>query len=778
MSFRNKILFINATLFLLFAGFFIYGSIQFVKGSYNNQLSSIKSEIIGQNQKLLETFVQSQNALLEEKSDFILEEVKYLSLSFEATCVKGYPVLEMIGESLKCVNLIATDYIKSIAFIDSAKNIEITIQNNGTTSIEQYLPNHSKLWSSNEAFKYKIIKDRSVNKFYILQPMQNYPEVLLKFELDLDVFGKSLSFDGLESARYRFLLIDEDGNFIASNWAQSFDYFRHSNILVSGHNIPLKDYILSEHANFFTVRSSNNENFNIIHQKNKAMGWRMLLITPESYLQSSFVSTRELLLSSDNRLVEKIVLSSFALFALFLVLIYLTVVKTFRPVNELINQANYLKEQDFNSAIRVVNHNGDEIEVLSQAYSDAGKRIKRLVEGLEGEVKLRTEQYEKEAQKALDATKKKSTLLSNVSHEIRTPLNAIIGYLHMLKKDKCGAECNHELEGITTASHTILDIVNDLLDFERLDSLNYTLYPKHVPVYKIIRDVEKTFLPLAVQKHIKLSVAKNGVTSAHQLFIDELRFQQALSNIISNAIKFTDVGEIEVTVSTDTIQGQRMVIFAVRDTGRGIDKKDIETIFNSFEQVNQEDKQFGFGLGLAITKAIINLMNGYLVVESELGKGSVFKICLPIHVLTHNALLVDDEKEKENINTEKTDEVSFAGVRALVVDDVEFNREILQYHLNEQGIECDTAVDGVDALQKLENASFDVILTDVSMPNMGGIEFAKRSRSVVKNVPVIAVTARATVQEEEKMRHYFDSYITKPINEMELITALSITLHK
>ena len=117
-------------------------------------------------------------------------------------------------------------------------------------------------------------------------------------------------------------------------------------------------------------------------------------------------------------------------------------------------------------------------------------------------------------------------------------------------------------------------------------------------------------------------------------------------------------------------------------------------------------------------------------------------------------------------------------IKALVVDDVEFNREILQYHLNLLGIECITAIDGVDALNKLESNVVDVVLTDVSMPNMGGVELANRTKIMDPTLPIIAVTARATVQEEEKMSHHFNNYITKPVNEVDLMTALSLTLHK
>ncbi|MFV8458806.1 ATP-binding protein, partial [Vibrio owensii] len=486
------------------------------------------------------------------------------------------------------------------------------------------------------------------------------------------------------------------------------------------------------------------------------------------------------LLSSDNRLVEKILFSSLVLFIVFVALSYVTVIKTFRPINELIKQANFLKEQDFNSAMSVVYNNGDEIEVLSRAYSEAGKTIQLFVEGLEREVKLRTEQYEKAAQEALDATEKKSTLLSNVSHEIRTPLNAIIGYVHMLKKDRCGDGCKHELDGIASASKTILDIVNDLLDFERLDSVNYTLRPKYVSISKLTKDIERTFVPLATQKKLVFNVVTTSIGGSDRLFVDELRFQQAISNIVSNAIKFTDNGEINVSIGIDVFQGNRMIVFAVRDTGRGIRQEDLGSIFNSFEQANQADKQFGFGLGLAITKAIVNMMDGTLLVESDLTKGSTFKIGLPFNLLTCD----DQETSLQEIGGGLTssssvsqDESNFQGIKALVVDDVEFNREILQYHLKEQGIECITAVDGIDALQKLKYHSFDVILTDVSMPRMDGVELVQESKALFPAIPVIAVTARATVQEEDKMSHHFDNYITKPINVVELMTALSLTLH-
>ncbi|WP_038880850.1 ATP-binding protein [Vibrio jasicida] len=774
MSFRNKIILINTVVFLIFVGSFIYISINLVKNNYDSQLDSIKSGIIGQNTKLVETFVKSQDALLEDQSNFITEEIKYLTLVFESSCMEGYPELNSIESNLSCINSVATDYIKNISVVDMNNNIEVSLTGDQSSLIAEYIAEHTRLWNSEKALKFKIVENENVVNFYVLQPIEKHPNHFIKFELDLDIFSKSLSFDSLDAYNYRFLLVDDKGYVVTSNVDKKILNLLSSSNFEGGNDSTLKNYILNQSSGFFSIDSGDGM-YNVIHRKNKAMNWQIILVTPESHLHSSYVSTRDLLLSSDNLLVEKIVLVASFLFFLFLFLIYITVSKTFKPVKKLINQADYLKSRDFKNAMKVLCHNGDEIELLSRAYSEAGGTIKLLIEDLEEKVRIRTEQYELAAQEALIATKNKSTLLSNVSHEIRTPLNAIIGYTHILRKEKFISKYEHELEGITTASIMILDIVNDLLDFERLDSVNYTLNKKKVDLGIILRDIERTFIPLAHQKDLEFDVCLNGIDNENQLFIDHLRFQQALANIISNAIKFTDIGRILLEVRLDMVDGKEMVVFSVSDTGRGIKKEYIKSIFNSFEQLNQEDKQFGFGLGLAITKALIGLMEGELIVESEFGKGSVFRVCLPIEIMTPSNI------NSEKASTPRDIDISppthdLIGLKALVVDDVEFNREILQYHLSEQGVECICAIDGFDALAALTLTSFDVILTDVSMPNMGGIELANRVKADYPGVPIIAVTARATIQDEEKMSHHFNSYITKPIDQSELIRTLLLTL--
>ncbi|MHC0041867.1 ATP-binding protein [Vibrio campbellii] len=770
MSYRNKLVLINASVFLLFVGLSVCFSVQLVKGSYDEKIEMIKSEIIGKNTKLTETFLHSQEALLEEKAQHILQEIKYLSLVFESKCIQGYPRLSSMSESLDCINKTSTDYIEGVSFVDLKSNIEITKSTDNKTVISSYVSKNTTAWGNENSLKAKIVKNGIVRDFYILYPISKHSKMKLKFKIDLDVFSRSLTKNKFNHGFYKFLLVDRDGNFITSTLTKDFKKLLNSKG-ISGEET-LRDYILSRKLKMLTI-NYDDENYNLIQLRNDVLDWSIILISPESYIRSSYVSTRDLLLSFDESLVKNITVLSLFLFVLFLGLIYFTVIKSFRPVNKLIKQANYLKDQDFIRAMDVISHGGDEIEMLSQAYSNAGRTIKQLVEGLENEVKVRTEQYEAAAQKALVANQKKSVLLSNVSHEIRTPLNAIVGYSDILRKHDSIGEFIHELDGISTASTTILDIVNDLLDFERLDSINYTLHPKYVSIGKISKEIERTFLPLAKAKDISLSIKKYDFDCYDQLYIDELRFKQAISNVISNAIKFTDVGKVEIIISKTKIINDEMLCFEVRDTGRGILKKNIDSIFNSFEQVNQEDMQFGFGLGLAITKAIIDLMKGKIIVESEIGKGSSFKLGLPISVLSRNENLPEDN----NAISYEIDNLieHFEGKWALVVDDVEFNREVLGHHLSEIGVQFKSAVDGVDALNILETERFDVILTDVSMPNMDGVELAKQCKQKYANLPIIAVTARATVQEEEMMSHYFDNYITKPIDKTMLVTALSLT---
>ncbi|MGR5446948.1 ATP-binding response regulator [Vibrio jasicida] len=769
LSLKNKVILLNATIFLAFLALIIFVAIRLVSTSYDSQFEGVKNSVIKQNRKLIEAFVEGQDVLLDVEADLILEKVESSTKSFKYGCGQKSSTKNDYY-NLKCITDVPNEYLKSVAYVNLDANKEVRLDHNG---FKEYLYDNSKidLWLYKKYIMSKHVNDQTVDKFFLYNKVDGFERKYLKFELDLEYFARSLSFENMDQRyQYQYMIIDKKGVLIASNLKQNANGFLRSFHLNGTERKTLKEYVLLNKSGFYTVNTGSNV-YNIIFKKNVKTEWKIILVFPESLIRSNYLSITDFLEHSDNLLLEKLSAVTTILFLIVLGVSSIFVNKSFKPMRKLIKQADYLKDQEFVKAIRVIRHGGDEIEQLSQAYSQAGEKIKIMIDSLESEVKVRSEQYEIAAAEALDANKNKSVLLSNVSHEIRTPLNAIIGYSHMLSKQKIELDSHHFIKGIATASNTILNIVDDLLDFERLDSVNYTLEPKKVCLMTILEHLRKTFHPLAEDKGIYLNIITEDIKHTQYLFVDELRLNQALSNIISNAIKFTNKGLVEVSVGTEMIEETNMLTFSVRDTGKGIKAEHLDTIFNSFEQVNQEDKQFGFGLGLAITKAIVTLMNGKIVVESEYGGGSLFKLCLPLNVLLDK----NEQVKIEQLSTMPVDDKQnrFHGVKALVVDDVEFNREILQHHLNELGIECSEAEDGVEALELLKSAQFQVILTDISMPRMGGVELAVACHSIEPNLPVIAVTARATVQEEEAMAHHFNSYITKPIEQDKVLMALA-----
>ncbi|RYU68515.1 hybrid sensor histidine kinase/response regulator [Aliivibrio finisterrensis] len=761
----------NAAILVLFVVLLTYSAFQIVQVTSKNQFYAIKESITDYNKQLLLTFVKAQNLSLNKEVELITEEVRHMSLDFAHDIVNLTKTNSLRNKQLIYINKNLKPVIQNVSFIDMVNHIETRIVKDNLTSFKNNV-NVNKLFRYQNFYIGKEINGDNIEKFSMYIETEHWPNALLKVDLNLDYFEKSLTFENMiDELQYRYFLVDDKGKLIASNLKQ--DVYTLMNYSSSnGGSQSVENYIMSNNRGVFSV-TADNEVYNITFLKNKKTGWRLNLVTPESVVRSSYATTKELLLSADSLLFEKLSISTVVLLLLFLVINSFAINRLISPISKLMDQARSLKEKDFIKATSLVHNKGDEIEQLSKAYCEAGEQIKVLVEGLEHKVEERTKLYEVATKEAREANDQKSILLSNVSHEIRTPLNAIIGYTHILNKTNTVEMDKHYLSGISTASHTILGIVNDLLDLERIQASNYTLHPKMVVLNKLLHDIEMTFLPLASNKQLSLTINTVDIEDSSKLYIDELRFKQALSNIVFNAIKFTGEGQIDLTVSPEIYEGNNQLTFSIKDTGVGIPQHKLRSIFNDFEQVNEEDKQFGFGLGLAITRTIVNLMGGQITVTSEVGKGTEFKVRLPTEYLYLNYAEVDSGVVRGDcILTEP----SYTKKRALIVDDVEFNREILQYHLEQYGFECVQASDGEEALNITENQPFDIVLTDISMPKMDGVEFAKRLKNRQHDLPIIAVTARATVKEESRMSHYFDFYLTKPIDENDLSNALKRAL--
>ncbi|MCY9863804.1 ATP-binding protein [Vibrio coralliirubri] len=768
MSFKNKIIFTNAAILILFVALLTYSAKEIVQVSSQNQFQKIKESIIGNNKKILFTFVKAQSVSLDKEVELITQEIEHIAIDFAHDFAYGSvdkPKDEVLrNEQLVYFRKRLKPYIKNLSFIDVVHSEEVSVVDNELVKHPISI-DLSRMIHHKDFYIEKEKENKHITKFSIYIRPQHWDNALLKFDIDLEYFSRSLTFkDMIDEFKYRYFLIDDSGELIASNLQQNVDQLMSANVFDEQVQKSVENHIMSHDLGSFAV-SGQEGIFNVTFVKNRQTGWRLILVTPEHVIRSSYATTKELVLSGDNSFIKHLILAYIVLLVLFLVINFLVVNNMLIPISKLIAQVKYLKLRDFDNATHIVYSNGDEIEQLSKAFSEAGIQIKNLIEGLEYEVDERTKQYEVAAQEASEANKHKTVLLSNVSHEIRTPLNAIIGYTYMLTHNKHFNAFKHELNGISSASNTILGIVNDLLDFERIKAASYSLNPKCLSVMSLMSEIEDTFLPLSKPKQLSLDMICN-IDASTTLMIDELRIKQAISNLVSNAIKFTNKGGVTIEVSTD---GKAFNI-SVSDTGVGIPKDKLEAVFTGFEQVNHEDQQFGFGLGLAITKTIIELMNGTLRVESEIGVGSTFVIALPAPEIMNVFECSNGVVEQINNVGQGLD---CKNKKVLIVDDVEFNREILEFHLNALGCECMTANDGLEALALASEHEFDVVLTDISMPVMDGIELASELEKRKPSLPIIAVTARATVQEESKMNQYFTSYLTKPLN----LNDLKLKLH-
>lgn len=370
-------------------------------------------------------------------------------------------------------------------------------------------------------------------------------------------------------------------------------------------------------------------------------------------------------------------------------------------------------------------------------------------------------------QKAEEASKAKEVFLSNMSHEIRTPLNAIIGFLRELGKQELTDLQKEYIDNSTIASKHLLAILNNILDISKIEAGEMELEKEDFVFEESIDKVIKVLHPLAIQKGLRLEASID--TSVYSVFkADSLRIEQILFNLVGNSLKFTHMGRIDLLckVVSDLPSVQKILIKVI-DTGIGMDKNYINTIFKKF---SQEDKAVtrkfgGTGLGMAITKELINLMHGTIKIESEKGKGTTFFITLPLEK-------GNPEKVKQNNNEHN---VTISGLSILLVEDNKMNRMVIQNSMQYFNCVVTEAENGIEALELLKQQSFDIILMDIQMPEMDGIEATKIIRNEFKlNTPIIALTANAFKTEIENCKNAgIDDYLTKPFDEFILIETIA-----
>ena len=319
----------------------------------------------------------------------------------------------------------------------------------------------------------------------------------------------------------------------------------------------------------------------------------------------------------------------------------------------------------------------------------------------------------KARQKAEAASKSKSEFLANMSHEIRTPLNGVIGFTDLLMKTSLTKNQMGYLKTVNNSANLLLDVINDILDFSKIEAGKLELNTSPVDIHELCKETID-ILKHQVDKR-KVEILLNISPSLQKnVYADEIRLKQILTNLLNNAIKFTEEGEIELKVSIAKEQeneGNAKLRFSVRDTGKGIAKEQLSKIFNAFDQEDASitRKYGGTGLGLTISNQLLKLMESELKVTSELGKGSVFYFEVSFPIATEEAIDLLRTKKYTNV---------------LVVDDNEQNREILREMLQQLKVNCREEANGVEAIQTLMNKKdFDLIISDYDMPFMNGVDF-------------------------------------------------------
>ncbi|MDO3424402.1 response regulator [Chryseobacterium sp. APV1] len=374
------------------------------------------------------------------------------------------------------------------------------------------------------------------------------------------------------------------------------------------------------------------------------------------------------------------------------------------------------------------------------------------------------EDLKQEKSKAIEASKAKEVFLANMSHEIRTPLNAIIGFLRELKRLDLTTTQNQFVENSFNAAQHLLSIINNILDISKIESGEMSLDNTVFSLKECISDIISILQPKARQKKILLKARfSDDLFSAFKA--DALKIKQILYNIIGNSLKFTNVGEIclECKVIKDFSNHQKLEI-CITDTGIGMSEEYVKHIFKKF---NQEDssisrKYGGTGLGMAITRELIHLMKGEIKIKSKKNVGTEISIFLDMS---------KSIEKSESKNIEVKEHISIEGTRVLLVEDNELNQLVAENSLTHFGCEVTKADNGKMAVDILSKQQFDIILMDIQMPELDGIEATKILRQEFRlGTPIIALTANAFKTEIDNcIAAGMNSYITKPFDEDELL---------
>ncbi|MEM9160045.1 MAG: response regulator [Verrucomicrobiota bacterium] len=415
-------------------------------------------------------------------------------------------------------------------------------------------------------------------------------------------------------------------------------------------------------------------------------------------------------------------------------------------------------------------------ETPNREFTALFSAFNQMISGLEQASQIRNE-HEKEMlarqeelisarDRAESKIKAKDDFLATMSHEIRTPTTGIIGLPEILQQSIEDPEQRKILNTVVTSGNSLMNIVNDILDFSKIEAGRLELSPEAIDLREFLNDITLFYQPLAFTKEIEMKSVIDDRIPDHVL-IDGHRLRQVLTNLISNAIKFTKAGYVALETRVLTLASESVrVKFAIRDTGIGIDGEGKKRLFKSFSQADSSTSRDygGTGLGLVISQSIIEMMDSKIGLESKPGRGSNFTFVLDLPIPA-SEMIKDQEAGAAAVSLDGC----LKGYRALIADDSQVNRLTVQLQMEKLGCELRLVTDGKQALAAVKNSRFDFVLMDVSMPEMDGLEATRRIREYeksnqIKSTPIIAMTANAFAeQKRDCISSGMDDFLSKPV---------------
>jgi signal transduction histidine kinase/CheY-like chemotaxis protein/HPt (histidine-containing phosphotransfer) domain-containing protein len=364
----------------------------------------------------------------------------------------------------------------------------------------------------------------------------------------------------------------------------------------------------------------------------------------------------------------------------------------------------------------------------------------------------------------------KEQFMANMSHEIRTPMNSILGFSDLLQKTNLDKTQVEYLMAVKASGSNLLNIVNDILDFSKIEAGKLHIEKISFNLLEVFESMKVMFIPKALEKQITFTI---HIDKAAPLFVfgDPTRLAQILINLINNAIKFTVQGEVTLSCEIKAIEHDIVqFVFKVKDTGIGIPADKLESVFERFNQGNTETtRRFGGnGLGLAIVKQLVEIQNGDISLKSKEGIGSEFTVRMSYPISYENKHATIEQ------TTTPLKIISNKPISILLVEDHQLNQKLASTYLIHFGLEVDLAENGIEAINKLKNKHFDLVLMDIQMPILDGYHASKKIREELKNsVPIIAMTANIMPHEKEKCLSYgMNDYLSKPFKEVDLYNML------